>query len=114
VPRAPQSPFLLTWEDTAPSGLPSLFQREEERGSEPSHIPELEPLVGGQRVELELANTSLQAAPWDLGHLKVLRGQVGRITGFAQPEPIFPSWAPPQTSTPTPADQNTPSEQRLQ
>ena len=72
MPRAPQSPFLLTWEDTAPSGLPSLFQSEQKRGPEQSYIAELEQLVGRQTLELEIVNKSLQAAPCDRGHQKML------------------------------------------
>ena len=95
MPRTPpQSSFRPTWKDTALSGLPSLFQREEQSRLEQSHIAELEQLVGRQSLELEIANSSLQAAPWDRGHLKMLPSQVGRITGFAQTKPIFPSWAP--------------------
>ena len=100
MPRAPpQSSFLPTWKDTTLSRLPSFFQREDQRGPEQSHIAE---------------NKSLQAAPWDRGHLKMLPSQVGRITGFAQPKPIFPSWAPPRAWAATLAGENTPSEERLQ
>jgi hypothetical protein len=74
----------------------------------------LEQLVGRQTLELEIVNKSLQAARWDRGHLKTLPSQVGRITGFAQPKPIFPSWAPPRAWAATPVSENTPSEERLQ
>jgi hypothetical protein len=52
--------FLPTWKDTALSGL------------EQSHIAELEQLVGRQTLELEIVNKSLQAAPCDRGHQKML------------------------------------------
>ena len=95
MPRAPpRSSFRPTWKVTAPSSLPSLVQSVEQRGPEQSHIAELEQLVGRQTLELEIVNKSLEAAPGDRGHLKMLPSQVGRITGFAQPKPIFPSWAP--------------------
>jgi hypothetical protein len=54
----------------------------------------LEQLVGRQTLELEIVNRSLQAAPWDRGHLKMLQSQVGRITGFVQPKPSFPAGRP--------------------
>jgi hypothetical protein len=54
----------------------------------------LEQLVGRQTLELEIENKSLQVAPCDRGHLKMSPTQVGRITRFAQPRPIFLSWAP--------------------
>jgi hypothetical protein len=64
VPRTPpQSTFLPTWKDTALSGLPSLFQKEEQRGPEQSHIVELDQLVGRQTLELEIVNKILQTAP---------------------------------------------------
>jgi hypothetical protein len=94
--------------------MPSLFQREEQRGPEQLHIAELEQLFGRQSLELEIVNKSLQAAPWDRGHLKMLPSQVRRITGFAQRKPIFPSWASPRASAAAPAAENTPSEERLQ
>jgi hypothetical protein len=74
----------------------------------------LERLVGPQTVEVEIVNKSLQVAPWDRGHLKMLPSQVGRITGFAQPKPIFLSWAPPRASAATLAGENIASEERLQ
>jgi hypothetical protein len=114
VQRTPQSSFRPTWKDTALSGLPSLFQREEQRGPEQSHIAELEQFVGRQTLELEIVNKSPQVTPWDRERLKMLPGQVGRITGFAQPKPIFPSWASPRASAATLAGENTPSEERLQ
>ena len=104
MPRVPpRSSFRPTWKDTALSGLPALLQREEQRGPEQSHIVELEQLVGRQMLELEIVNK-----------MKMLPSQVGRITVFAQPKPIFPSWAPPRASAAAPAVENTPSEQRLQ
>ena len=115
MPRTPpQSSFRPTWKDTALSGLPSLFQSEQKRGPEQSYIAELGQLVGRQTLELEIVNRSLQAASWDRGHLKMLPSQVGRITGFAQSKPIFPSWAPPRASAATLAGENTPWEERLQ
>jgi hypothetical protein len=150
-PPPPQSSFRPTWKDTALSGLPSPFRREEQRGQEQSHIAELEQLVGRQTLELEIVfrrqgrapgrpgglpwplgrpgglpphgvtnspapviNKSLQAAPCDRGQLKMLPSRAGRITGFAQPKPSFPSRAPPRASAATPAGENTPSEERLQ
>jgi hypothetical protein len=44
----------------------------------------------------------------------MLSSQVGRITVFGQPKPIFRSWASPQASAAAPAVENTPSEERLQ
>ena len=67
MPRAPQSSFLPTWKDTALSGLPSLFQREEQRGPEQSHIAELEQPVGRQMLELEIVNKSLRRLPGTAG-----------------------------------------------
>jgi hypothetical protein len=108
VPRAPpQSSFRRTWKDTALSGLPSLCKREEQRGSEQSHIAELEQLVRRQTRELEIVNKSLQAAPRDCGHLKMLPSQVGGIARFAQPKSMFPKLG-------APSGENTPSEKGLQ
>jgi hypothetical protein len=74
----------------------------------------LEQLVGRQTLDLEIVNKSLQAVPWDRGHLKMLPSRVGWITGFAQPKTIFPSWAPPRASAATLLGENTPSDKRLQ
>jgi hypothetical protein len=54
-------------DDTTLSALPSLFEREEQRGPEQSHVAELEQLVSRQTLGLEIVNKSLQAAPGTAG-----------------------------------------------
>jgi hypothetical protein len=82
-------PFLLTWEDAILSGQPNLFQRVELCGPEQSHIAELE-LVGRQTLELEIANKSLQAAPWDRGHLERYHARSVKSRGLHSLDRFFP------------------------
>src|SRR5262245_10807626 len=62
------SPSLLaTWKDTALSGLPSLFQGEEQRSPEHTRIAELEQLVGRQTLELEVLKKASRLLPGAAG-----------------------------------------------
>ena len=95
------------------SRLPSLFQSEQQRGPEQSHIAELEQLVGRQTLELEIVNKSLQAAPWDRGHLKMLPARSAGSRGLYSLNHLSQLGAP-RASAAILTGENIPWEERLQ